>query len=148
MYICIFEKRAISRRRMRATTRRSRVRCLNRATKELAARQDFVYALLHNFCTHTSTYLYIYNHIFIYVYLYRPSCDTPSCLLSLSPFLRLSHVRSRFFFFVRRKITGMYIIYIYMYKYNERGVQTRRAFWPFYPYYLALGRTFCVRRAH
>lgn len=53
-----------------------------------------------------------------------------------------------FFFFVRRKITGMYIIYIYMYKYNERGVQTRRAFWPFYPYYLALGRTFCVRRAH
>lgn len=24
-------------------------------------------------------------------------------------------------------------------------VQTRRAFWPFYPYYLALGRTLCKK---
>lgn len=70
--------------------------------------------------THTLLRIYIFNHIFIYVYLYRPSCDTPSRLLPLSPFPRfLSHVSHAhafiyyyYFFFLFEEKNNRYVYHI------------------------------------
>ena len=104
MYVCIFEKRAMSRRRMRATTRRSR--CLNRATKELAAQQDFVYALLRDFCTHTHFYVFIYLIIYLYMYIYIVLRATHHHACSL-------YLRFHVFYHTYHTLTLLFIIIIF-----------------------------------